>query len=421
MMSKQGIKISVVIPVYNMQKCLGECISSVQNQTMKELEILCVDDGSTDDSQRILEKLQKTDSRIKVFKQTHHGAGAARNCALENANGEFVCFMDADDYWMDKQALETLYNSAVRQKVRVCGGQFYTDTCGNVKVVNIYGSLYQKGVEEALVRYAEYQYDYHYQNYIYERKMLIENHIKFPHYMRVEDTLFFVRAMAAAEVFCVVNIPFYCYRTGDKIVRYKENEVAEYLQGMIENLAFSAQKGLKKLHRIIYYRMLELCRREWKQYVMEGNAVLYQKLSMADAVIHWEWLEETCRIKERSLRSLPKMRTFNEGEVKEKWFFPMEYVAGGSRIALYGAGDVGRSYFRQIQKEESLCLCAWADKNYEKIADGNYKLISPQDLVTVDFDYIVIGVAEIVAAMEIMDNLAELGVPANKIVWDIGR
>lgn len=426
MNEKRNVKVSVIIPVYNAAATLEKCIDSVQKQSMCECEILCTDDGSTDQSYHILENMQQKDKRIRILKQTNQGAGKARNLALKHAEGEFVCFLDSDDYLLSTEALETLYSSAVGQKVRVCGGQFYMDICGNVKAVNIYGALYQEGSEEVLVRYSEYQYDYHYQNYIYERKMLVENHIEFPHYMRVEDTLFFVRAMAAAEVFCVVNIPFYCYRTGDKIVRYKENEVAEYLQGMIENLAFSAQKGLKKLHRLIYYRMMELCRREWKQYVMEENAVLYQKLSIADTTIHWDWLEEACRIKERSLWTL--LRMFNERETKnvpinhmEKWVFPAEYMDDGSRIALYGAGDVGRSYFRQIQKDEILCLCAWTDKNYERISDENYKLISPQELVTVDFDYIVISVAEIVAAMEIMDNLAALGVPADKIVWDIGR
>ena len=145
-------------------------------------------------------------------------------------------------------------------------------------------------------------------------------------------------------------------------------------------------------------------------------------------MIRWDWLEEACKVKGKVLRPLSNMlelhnRTclMSADDDFEKWPFPVGELDNGHRIALYGAGDVGRSYFRQIQKDESLCLCAWADKNFERTADGNYNLISPQELVTVDFDYIVIGVAEIVTAMEIMDNLAALGVPADKIVWDIGR
>lgn len=418
MRDKCSTKLSIVIPVHNATETLKECICSVQKQTLCEWEILCTDDGSTDESLQILKDLKRKDERIRLFVQMNQGAGTARNLALRHAIGEFVCFLDADDYFLDSKALETLYNSAVRWKVSVCGGQFYTNYYGDIKAENIYGDLYHGGTEEILVKYSDYQYDYHYQNYIYERKMLTRNHIVFPHYMRVEDTLFFVRAMVAAEVFCIVNIPFYCYRIDDKIVQYKENDMAEYLQGMIENLFFSRQRELKKLHRLIYYRMLDLCRRQLNHYVIKRNEVLYHKLNVADAAIRWEWLEETCQIREHSLQLLLET---TKADTMEKWPLPIAYMTNGSRIALYGAGDVGKSYYRQILKRDRFCLCVWVDKNYENITDVKYELSAPEQITAVDFDHIVIGVAEIVAAMEIMDNLAKLQVPASKIIWDVGK
>ena len=90
--------ISVIIPVYNTEKYLGRCLDSIITNTYKSLEIICVDDGSTDNSMKILKYYAKKDSRIKVFEQKQKGPSAARNLALDNATGEFVSFVDSDDF-----------------------------------------------------------------------------------------------------------------------------------------------------------------------------------------------------------------------------------------------------------------------------------------------------------------------------------
>ena len=95
----EEIKISIIMPVYNAEKYLCEALDSVRNQTLKEIEIICVDDGSTDRSVEILSEYQKKDSRIKVLHQTEPSAGAAlaRNLGLQEARGEYLSFLDADD------------------------------------------------------------------------------------------------------------------------------------------------------------------------------------------------------------------------------------------------------------------------------------------------------------------------------------
>lgn len=90
-------KVSVIMPVYNASDYLAESVGCILNQTLDDLELICVDDGSTDDSFEILEKISETDSRLRVFHQTNQGGGAARNRALEHAEGEYLYFMDADD------------------------------------------------------------------------------------------------------------------------------------------------------------------------------------------------------------------------------------------------------------------------------------------------------------------------------------
>ena len=104
-------KVSVIIPVYNVERYLRQCLDSAVNQTLREIEIICVDDGSTDGSLEILREYQEKDSRVTVFSQNNDGPSAARNRGLEHARGRYVQFLDSDDF-LCEDALEKLYDTA---------------------------------------------------------------------------------------------------------------------------------------------------------------------------------------------------------------------------------------------------------------------------------------------------------------------
>ena len=108
-------KVSVILPVYNVAPYLDEALKSLENQTLKDIEIIAVNDGSTDNSEDILKKHQETDSRIIYFNQENRGQSAARNLALKHATGEFIYFMDSDDV-IDIEALQICYNHAETTK-----------------------------------------------------------------------------------------------------------------------------------------------------------------------------------------------------------------------------------------------------------------------------------------------------------------
>ena len=112
-MDKKEKLISVIIPVYNVQEYLIKCIESVINQTYENLEIILVDDGSTDKSTEICDKVKKNDSRIRVIHKENGGLSDARNVGIDNANGEYISFIDSDDY-VDDNYIELLYN-AIKQ------------------------------------------------------------------------------------------------------------------------------------------------------------------------------------------------------------------------------------------------------------------------------------------------------------------
>lgn len=103
-------KISVIIPVYNTELYLKECLDSVINQTLKEIEIICINDGSTDNSSEILKEYQGKDNRVVVINQENKGLSEARNSGLKIAKGEYILFLDSDDFYYKNSSLEEVYN-----------------------------------------------------------------------------------------------------------------------------------------------------------------------------------------------------------------------------------------------------------------------------------------------------------------------
>ena len=104
-------QVSVIIPAYNAHEYIGECLNSVLAQTLSDIEILVVDDGSTDDTLSCVQAFAATDSRIKVFSQQNQYAGVARNRGISEASGQFLYFLDADD-WIEPDALRVMVDSA---------------------------------------------------------------------------------------------------------------------------------------------------------------------------------------------------------------------------------------------------------------------------------------------------------------------
>ncbi len=113
------IKVSVILPVYNTEKYLPQCLESIVNQTLKEIEIICIDDGSTDRSAAIIEEFIKNDDRIILLKQRNKGAGAARNSGIKIAKGKYLSFLDSDDFF-DKDMLKKSYEKCEEDQADFC-------------------------------------------------------------------------------------------------------------------------------------------------------------------------------------------------------------------------------------------------------------------------------------------------------------
>ncbi len=117
-------KVSLIVPVYNAENFLARCLDSICNQTFKDIEIICVNDGSTDNSLQILNEYSQKDSRIIVIDKKNEGVSAARNDAIRKSTGEYVSFVDADD-WLENDAVEVLYEAIKEKQVDVVRANYF--------------------------------------------------------------------------------------------------------------------------------------------------------------------------------------------------------------------------------------------------------------------------------------------------------
>ena len=165
-------KVSVIIPVYNGEKYLEDTLKSISAQTLSEIEILCVDDGSTDHSWEILQQFAAQDSRIVLLKQKNAGAGAARNYGLKTAKGKYIAFIDSDDLYPSVHTLQMMYEAAEKNQALICGGSLNKLNGDNLITDSALFEPEYTFKQNGFINYADYQFDYGYWRFLYRRDFL---------------------------------------------------------------------------------------------------------------------------------------------------------------------------------------------------------------------------------------------------------
>ena len=165
-----AVDVSIIIPIYNREKLLPLCLNSVISQSLKNIEIICIDDGSTDNSLEILKQFKKKDNRIIIIHQKNQGSAIARNKGISISKGKFLAFMDSDDFYPNNSILELMLNNAIQNKVLICGGGTMNFIQNNNSIILKKSNTYF--TENKIVYYFDYQYDYYYQRFIYNRNFI---------------------------------------------------------------------------------------------------------------------------------------------------------------------------------------------------------------------------------------------------------
>lgn len=229
------IKISFIVPVYNVQEYIEECINSLLKQSIDNFEIVVIDDGSVDNSILLVEKIK--DSRIRIIKRKNGGLGAARNTGLQEAVGEYIAFIDSDDFIKDNECYEKMYNIAQRDNSDIVSGNgiiYYSKEKSIVmrRDLKFKNCKYMDGEEFLLLSLVTKRMYAPVWLNIYNREFLIKNNLSFQEGLLHEDELFTPQVVLKANRISIYDDEFYMYRQRN---------------GSIINSKFSDKKGYDKL------------------------------------------------------------------------------------------------------------------------------------------------------------------------------
>lgn len=255
------IKVSVIVPVYNVEKYLGKCIDSLLSQTLKDIEFIFVNDGSTDNSLQILEEYAKKDNRIKILSQEHSMLGNARNNGLRIAQGEFIGFVDSDDY-TDCDFYEKLYTAAISNNADIATASILKHKLKYDKYI----------IENKKIRLANSITDkiklcsdktnrfFHCWNKIYKNTLIKEHNIKFTEHRLHEDVEFAIKAIFYAnKIVSVPKIKYHYVQNPNSICKSKEfKSQRENDRTFVykEMQIFSKNNDIPLPERVNYYKTL---------------------------------------------------------------------------------------------------------------------------------------------------------------------
>ena len=248
--------ISIVVPVYNVEKYIKKCIDSIINQTYQNLEIILVDDGSPDKCGEICEEYSKKDNRIKVIHKENGGVSDARNAGLEKATGEYIAFIDSDDY-IDKNYISTLYNMCITNKAEIAQCSFKRVTDNQIanekdvenKIVNMSGIEAIKNIFKE--NYIEYTVAW---NKLY-KKSLFDN-IKYPKGKLHEDEATTYKLFYEAKIVSVTNEKLYYYYIRQNSITNTKFSLRrlDYIEELEEQLKFFNDRNEEDIYLEVYYR-----------------------------------------------------------------------------------------------------------------------------------------------------------------------
>lgn len=242
-------KVSVIVPVYNVERYLENCLNTLVNQTLKDIEIICINDGSKDNSFDILKEFASKDERIKIINKKNEGLSAARNDGLKAAKGEYIGYVDSDD-WVSQDFYEKLYVAAKSNNCEIAAGNIMR--CGNkiekYKVNYKSEAVITDNIEKLkAVKIPKYNYVW---NKIYKRESLINLNLPFPAGRFYEDMGWSIKVVYNLNGLVTVPDCAYFYRRNEySIVSTKSpKHTADCLKSEEEMIEFAEEKNLDILN-----------------------------------------------------------------------------------------------------------------------------------------------------------------------------
>ena len=382
--------ISIVIPVYNVQENLKKCIDSIQKQTYQKIEIIIIDDGSTDGSPSLCDQMQQQDSRISVFHKENRGVVSARKMGLEKAQGEYSLLIDSDD-WIEPNMVAELYQAALEYEADIVTSGYYREYAGTYAKVT-------DGIEEGVYGSLESK-RYLCQNLIYcgntDRKgilgslccklirtsLLRKVHLELCESIsRGEDSAVVYAACIQAKTVVITHNIYYHYaiRAGSAV--------------------YSSDKYFFKNINEVYIFLKDIFKKSNYKEILLVQLDRFMLQLIFLGINYWF--------------------DFNKKIAIPYYDFDRRAIKENKKVVIYGAGQVGQAFYKQICADGCYKLTGWVDQNYIHYRQQGLNVSEVSLLVHWDYDYIILALKRKDMADMVKQNLMEqYGLDANKLLW----
>ena len=436
--------ISVIVAVYNAENYLNRAIDSILNQTYKNIEVILVDDGSTDRSSQICEEYAMADNRVRVIHKENGGLCSARNSGIENAKGKYIAFVDNDDA-INEKFIEVLHKVCVDYDCDIAQCDFLMTLDDSVFLppqetmdVNIYDRhqvMHEFCKESNLMKYWVVW------NKMY-RKELFQN-IRYP-VGRIHDDMFTThRLLWESEKVAVINLYLHYYFQRNGSITGVKNSIKEridVIDALREEMIFFKERGLEDEYAFMLIKLYcTICevyknKKEYSGYEEDKSHyddVMQKYFSEAQDIknIFLNLPKKGMLTKIRTIYpTLSKAEKDRLGRIYgnriSQFFvntfgFPMDKINENDLVALYGAGKVGQSFYSQILDDKYCRLAVWVDNGFKNHRRLGLPVQPIDALFRNDFDKLIIAVQERSIAKEIANNLTGWGIPKAKIIIDL--
>lgn len=418
---------SIIIPIYNCEEYLNKCLNSVLSQTFSSFEIICVNDGSKDNSLKILKEFETKDKRIKIINKKNEGQGIARNLALEMAEGKYVLCLDSDD-WLEEGALKKLFQKleSLKPDILIFNYKKFDETTKKSKEI-FYNKPFYERFEEKLFSKEEAKDILFSINAlpfkVYRREFLIENNIKYAPTRFIEDHSFMIKAFLLAESFCCLNEFISNYRVHSNSttsLSYKYIDAFEKVFYLCTNIfekykfddgALLASYLENRMKRLCFYFSIMPLAKKKKYFDMAKRIVKYIDKTygarflktISHKFMYRQFLENSFLGFELTrIQIMFNIKIFDKVENMANYLDLYKEIHldriiknlakkyKNKKVVIYGAGIMARVLFENYDLKE-LPIVAICDKKFNG-DEGffGYKTISPSALKDLDFDVVLV-------------------------------
>lgn len=382
-----GKLLSVIVPIYNSEQYLARCIESILGQKYRNIEVILLDDGSNDKSGEICDEFAQKDPRVIVFHDQNRGLSAVRSFGMSKATGDLVTFVDSDDWIEENMYFEMMEVEKQYQPDIISSGMIYD----NDQTQGIENDIFERG--------------------LYDRK-LIEN--------RVLPIMMYNPKCGSRAVNSSVCNKIFQKKLLIEIMRNLNKELTYGEDAAITYLCIAKANSIMFVGTAWYHycphqgsmsASFDVRSFEKIKKFADYMEVEFKKMGIWESM--WYQLKQYIK-----LFLIPAIQVIYGIDLSERQYrFPFELISRGSRIVIYGAGNVGKSYFKRFYDSNYGEIAGWVDKNYQSISRSGYYVTSPDEIRDMTFDYIVIAIEKENVAQNVKTFLNSMAIPIEKIVW----